>query len=103
MSNPYDNPPTEAEIEETTEKIERKKESWDPLDLPPAQEQLVRDLQNAGAPSDMISRVGAGVYHDYVSPLPMPKHQLVADAQAHNLPEIEHRAKRGDYDDTFDR
>jgi len=102
MSDPYDNPPTEAEIEETLTECERAAEAWDPLDLPESQAQLVRDLQAAGAPDQLISRTGAGVYHDYVSPLPMPKHQLVVDAEAHGLEEIAHRAKRGDYDDSLE-
>jgi len=100
MSNPFENPPTEEEIKKWQEEAEQQKENWDPLDLPESQVQLVKDLQAAGAPQDMISRVGAGIYHDFVSPLPMPKHQLVADAQAHELHEIAERAKRGDYDDT---
>jgi len=99
--NPFENidAPTEEEIEQIHKDIEQAREGWDPLDLPESQAQLVKDLQAAGAPDDMISRVGAGVYHDYVSPMPMPKHQLIADAQAHGLEEIAHRAKRGDYDD----
>ena len=101
MSNPYDNPPSEEDIEQTMNEISAKQEAWDPLDLPESQAQLIRDLQAAGAPDAMIARGGAGVYHDYVSTLPMPKHQLVADAQAHDMPEIAHRAKRGDYDDSW--
>jgi hypothetical protein len=46
----------------------------------------------------MISKVGAGIYHDYVSPHPMPKHLLVGEAKANDLHEIAKRAKRGDYD-----
>jgi len=91
-------PPTEEELQEIREDVEREHEEWDPLDLPESQEQLARDLKSAGAPDELISRVGAGIYHDYVSPHPMPKHKLVADAEAHGLREIAQRAKRGDYD-----
>lgn len=100
MSNdPYpDGPPSEEEIEEIQENIKRKQEEWDPLDLPESQEQLIRDLDAAGAPKDMISRVGAGLYHDYVSPHPMPKHLLVGDAKANGLQEIADRAMQGHYD-----
>ena len=91
-------PPTEDEIEEIREQVEREQEDWDPLDLPESQEQLVKDLRDAGAPDDLISRVGAGLYHDYVSPHPMPKHLLVGDAKAAGLEEIAQRAQNGHYD-----
>jgi len=98
--NPFEDidPPTEAEIEEIQREIEREQEEWDPLDLPESQGQLVKDLQAAGAPDDMISRTGAGLYHDYVSPHPMPKHLLVVDAKANDLEEIAQRAMQGYYD-----
>jgi len=98
--NPFEDidPPTEAEIEEIQREIEREQEEWDPLDLPESQGQLVKDLQAAGAPDDMISRTGAGLYHDYVSPHPMPKHLLVGDAKANDLEEIAQRAMQGHYD-----
>lgn len=91
-------PPTEQEVEEIQQEIAAEQEDWDPLDLPESQEQLVRDLRAAGAPDELISRTGAGIYHDYVSPHPMPKHKLVADCEAHDLHEVAERAKRGDYD-----
>jgi len=91
-------PPTEDEIKEMRKEIEREQENWDPLDLPESQTQLVKDLQAAGAPDDLISRVGAGLYHDYVSPHPMPKHLLVGDAKAAGLEEIAQRAMQGQYD-----
>jgi len=98
--NPFEDidPPTEAEIEQIQADIERQQEEWDPLDLPESQGQLVKDLQAAGAPDDMISRTGAGLYHDYVSPHPMPKHLLVGDAKANDLEEIAQRAMQGHYD-----
>jgi protein subunit release factor A len=98
--NPFEDidAPTEDEIEEMRAKIEQQKENWDPLDLPESQAQLVMDIRAAGGPDEMVTRTGAGVYHDYASPLPMPKQQLVADAQAHGLHEIAQRAKRGYYD-----
>ena len=90
--------PTDDEIEQIQEEIRQEQENWDPLDLPESQEQLVKDLKAAGAPDEMISKTGAGAYHDYVSPHPMPKHLLVTDAQANGLDEIAHRAKHGHYD-----
>ena len=98
--NPFDDiePPSEEEIERWQEEIQEQQENWDPLDLPESQAQLVKDLKAAGAPDDMISKTGAGVYHDYVSPHPMPKHLLVTDAKAAGLQEIAHRAKNGHYD-----
>ena len=98
--NPFEDvdPPTKEEIEEMQAEIEQEQEGWDPLDLPESQAQLVKDLRAAGAPDDMISRTGAGLYHDYVSPHPMPKHLLVGDAKAAGLEEIAQRAMRGHYD-----
>lgn len=97
---PFENidPPTDDEIAEIQEQIQREQEEWDPLDLPESQEQLIKDIRAAGGPDDMITKVAAGVYHDYVSPHPMPKHYLVADAKANGLDEIAHRAKQGHYD-----
>lgn len=94
-------PPTEEEIDELMAEIEERKEQWDPLDLPESQAQLVRDLNAAGAPDSLISKTAAGAYHDYVSPFPMPKHQLIMDAQAHDLDEIAQRAQQGHYDDSI--
>lgn len=96
--NPWADPPPSEMIEELQADIEREQEEWDPLDLPESQEQLVRDIKAAGGPDEMINKVAAGIYHDYVSPHPMPKHQLVKDATENGLEEIAHRAKRGDYD-----
>jgi hypothetical protein len=91
-------PPDDEEIEQIRRDVEKKQEEWDPLDLPDSQEQLIKDIRAAGGPDEMVSKVGAGVYHDYVSPHPMPKHLLVAEAKANDLPEIAHRAKQGYYD-----
>lgn len=91
-------PPTEAELDEIQREIEREREGWDPHDLPESQKQLARDLSAAGAPEKMIKATAAGLYHDYVSPSPAPKHVLVHDAEAAGLHEIAERAKRGDYD-----
>lgn len=98
--NPFEDidPPTEEEIAQIQDEIAKEQENWDPLDLPESQAQLVKDLRAAGAPDDMISKTGAGLYHDYVSPHPMPKHLLVGDAKANGLDEIAHRAKQGHYD-----
>jgi len=90
--------PTQEEIDAWQREIQEEQSEWDPLDLPESQEQLVKDLKAAGAPKDMISKTGAGLYHDYVSPHPMPKHLLVGDAKTNGLEEIAHRAKSGHYD-----
>lgn len=90
--------PTPEEVERIQDEIEDEQENWDPLDLPESQEQLVKDIKAAGGPDDMISRVGAGLYHDYVSPHPMPKHLLVGDAKANGLEEIAKKAQEGCYD-----
>jgi hypothetical protein len=95
--NPQD-APSQDEIEQWQDEIEQQQEDWNPLDLPESQEQLVKDIKAAGGPDEMISKTGAGAYHDYVSPHPMPKHLLVTDAKAHGLNEIAHRAKQGHYD-----
>jgi hypothetical protein len=91
-------PPTEAEIEGIRREIEEQQAAWDPLDLPESQAQLARDIRDAGGPEDMIARVGAGIYHDYVSPVAMPKQVLVADAKGHELEEIARKTKQGAYD-----
>ena len=91
-------PPTEEELEEIRQEIQEQQENWDPLDLPESQAQLARDIRDAGGPDDMIARVGAGIYHDYVSPVAMPKQVLVADAKSHGLEEIARKAMQGAYD-----
>jgi hypothetical protein len=35
-----------------------------------------------GVPRDMIAKAISGHYHDYLSPLAMPEHQLVADLRS---------------------
>jgi hypothetical protein len=90
--------PDEEEVEQIRRDVEKEQENWDPLDLPDSQKQLVKDIRAAGGPDEMVSKVGAGVYHDYVSPHPMPKHLLVADAKAHGLHEVAERVKLGRYD-----
>jgi len=96
--NDLPDPPTEEEIEEVRREIGKQQAEWDPLDLPESQAQLARDIRDAGGPDDMIARVGAGIYHDYVSVVPMPKQLLVADAKTHELEEIARKAKQGVYD-----
>lgn len=90
--------PTPDEIEELRNEVEREQEEWEPLDLPESQEQLAKDIIAAGGPDEMVARVGAGIYHDYVSPHPMPKHLLVADCEKWDLPEIAKKAREGAYD-----
>jgi len=97
--NPFDiDSPSEDEIEEIQNEIQEEQANWDPLDLPESQERLIKDIRAAGGPDEMVTRVGAGVYHDYVSPHPMPKHLLVTDCQKWDLPEIAKKAKEGYYD-----
>lgn len=91
-------PPTEEEIEQIREDIKRHQDEWDPLDLPESQAKLARDIRDTGGPDDMIARVGAGIYHDYVSPVPMPKQVLVADAKSYGLEGIARKTKQGAYD-----
>lgn len=90
--------PTEEEIAKIQEEIKQEQEEWDPLDLPESQEHLIKDIRDAGGPDEMVTRVGAGIYHDYVSPHPMPKQLLVADCQKWDLPVIEKKTKEGRYD-----
>jgi len=93
-----DNLPTPEEIEQAREQIKQEQDNWNPLDLPESQEQLIKDIRAAGGPDDMVTNVGAGIYHDYVSPHPMPKHLLVSHCEKWDLPEVAKKAKQGHYD-----
>lgn len=68
-------------------------------DLPESQQALLRDLKDSRAPEHMIGRTLSFVYHDYESPVAMPKHQLVADCEQAGLHDIAKRAMQGEYDD----
>jgi len=59
---------------------------------------LARALTEAGAPRSMIDLAVDGFYDDFLSPLAMPIHQLVADAHKLGLRDIVQRAKRGEFD-----
>ena len=48
----------------------------------------------------MIQKAREGYYDDYESPLEMPLHQLVNDAERNGLPVIAKNAKDGVYDGT---
>lgn len=91
-------PPTDEEVAEIQAEIEQERQEWDPHDLPESQEQLAKDIRAAGGPDWMIEKVAAGIYHDYVSPSPAPKHVLVADAKQEGLTEIAKRTREGVYD-----
>jgi len=64
----------------------------------PTTERLARDLEEAGAPAEMIQRAREGYYDDYKSSLAMPEVQLVADARAAGLDAI----VQGVYDGRWD-
>jgi hypothetical protein len=91
-------PPTEEEVEEIQQEVQEERENWNPTELPESQAQLVKDIKAAGGPDWMVEKVGKGIYHDYVSPSPMPKHVLVEDAENEGLYEIAKKARNGAYD-----
>jgi hypothetical protein len=66
----------------------------------PTTERLARDLEEAGAPEEMVQRARDGYYDDFKSPLAMPEVQLMADAQAANLPSIVDGVRDGRWDST---
>jgi len=68
--------------------------------MQPTTEKLAAALRAANAPAAMISKAEAGYYDDFKSPLAMPLHQLVTDAQAAGLPDIAMSAINGDFDAT---
>jgi len=101
--NPFEehDPPTPEELRAAREQVAEEREDWnvdDPTQLPDSAKQLIKDLRAAGAPDELIVKTAAGQFDDYVSEHPLPKMYLVECAQAHGLPEIAQRAKRGDYD-----
>jgi len=61
---------------------------------------LARDLRQAGAPSDMVSKATQGYYDDYESDLTFPLTQLIKDCEKVGLAQIAHGARSGKYDGT---
>lgn len=70
----------------------------DPDDLDDGQRRLYEDATDADAPEWFLTKLRRGVYHDYESPAPMPKHVLVADAQEIEEYDIAQNARTGKYD-----
>ena len=68
--------------------------------MQPTTEKLAAALRAANAPQAMISKAEAGYYDDFKSPIAMPLHQLVSDAQAAGLPDIAMSVINGDFDAT---
>jgi hypothetical protein len=66
----------------------------------PTTERLAQDLEEAGAPAEMIERARAGYYDDYKSPLAMPEVQLLQDARAAGLTTIAEGVLEGRWDAT---
>jgi hypothetical protein len=61
---------------------------------------LARELRSAGL-HDMADKACTGYYHDFLSPLDMPCHQLAADLAAKGTPEalaIRARHLGGEFD-----
>ena len=63
-----------------------------------AKEKLIKALEQANAPTEMIKKAQVGHYGDFTSPIAMPITQLVIDATANRLMDIAKRAKDGEFD-----
>jgi hypothetical protein len=59
--------------------------------------ELIRALEERGEGA-MASKVKAGHYSDFGSPLTFPVMQLVMDLEAAGHPDLAARAKNGDFD-----
>jgi hypothetical protein len=68
--------------------------------MEPTTEKLAKALEEAKAPPAMIQKAREGYYDDYKSPLGGPIGQLVMDARAAGLADIERRAKDGEFNGT---
>jgi hypothetical protein len=66
----------------------------------PTTERLAQDLEEAGAPAEMIERARAGYYDDYKSDLAMPEVQLLQDARRAGLTSIAEGVLEGRWDAT---
>ena len=63
-----------------------------------ARERLVKALEEAKAPRQMIQKAKEGYYEDFSSPVAFPITQLVEDAKATALHDIASRAMQGEFD-----
>jgi hypothetical protein len=63
----------------------------------PTTDKLAEALSLAGASQWMIDNANAGYYDDFKTNLHFPINQLVLDAMAEGLLDIELRAKRGEF------
>lgn len=68
------------------------------MDRKSTMEILAEELEKVNAPQRMIENARAGLYDDYKSPVAMPIHVLVFDAEQAGLHGIAMRAKRGEFD-----
>lgn len=62
---------------------------------------LIEDLRKLEATPilvDIIIKAAKGRYHDYLSPLPFPKHILESDLRKAGLEELAKEVIRGRYD-----
>lgn len=66
----------------------------------PTTEYLARVLTDLKAPDWMVSYASEGHYDDFKSPLPMPEHQLHADARENGLPQVAAWVEEGVFDST---
>lgn len=65
-------------------------------------ENLVKALQDASAPREMIDKAKAGYYDDFETSITTPIGQLVLDARAAGLQNIAERAMNGEFDATLE-
>lgn len=66
----------------------------------PSSEALAQALEEAGAPSYMVTLARENHYHDFKSPLATPEMQLLADAREHGLTTIAEGVLTGKWDAT---
>lgn len=63
---------------------------------------LVRDLERKppnALRDDILERARRAYYHDFLTDLPLPKVQLVADLERYGFRDLARKARRGEYDD----
>lgn len=61
---------------------------------------LVRALEGASAPDYLVKRAKENAFHDFLSPSPMPIHDLVSECRKVGLHGIAKRAIEGEFDAT---
>lgn len=67
-----------------------------------AHEKLIHDLEEANAPEEMIQNARDGLYHDFKSDHPAPKHALLTHCTVEGLHDIASEAINGTYDNRSD-